>query len=47
MEKKKIELECEYCGVPITEKDHKCPNCGANCTERIKKYKEQKAVETE
>lgn len=47
MEKKKIELECEYCGVPITEKDHKCPNCGANCTDRIKKYKEQQAVETE
>lgn len=43
MEKnKKIELECDYCGVPITEDNHKCPNCGANCTEKIKKYKSQK-----
>lgn len=45
---KKIELECEYCGVEITEKDHKCPNCGANCTDVIKKYKVQKdAQQTE
>ncbi len=44
---KKIELECDYCGVPITEKDHKCPNCGANCTEKIKKYKEQEEKEKE
>ena len=44
---KKIELECDYCGVPITEKDHKCPNCGANCTEKIKKYQEQENKEKE
>ena len=42
MEKeKKIELECDYCGVPITEKDFKCPKCGANCTDKIKKYQKQ------
>ena len=42
MEKdKKIELECDYCRVPITEKDHRCPNCGADCTDKIKKYKKQ------
>lgn len=44
---KRIELECDYCGVPITEKDHKCPNCGANCTDKIKKYKEQEEKEKE
>ena len=42
MEKeKKIELECDYCGSPITEEDRKCPSCGANCTDKIKKYKQQ------
>ena len=41
---KKIELECDYCGVPITEKDHKCPNCGADCTVKIKNYKAQQAM---
>ena len=42
MEKeKKIELECDYCGSPIKEEDHKCPNCGANCNDKIKKYKKQ------
>ena len=44
---KKIELECDYCGVPITENDHKCPNCGANCTEKIKKYKAQQETISE
>ena len=38
---KKIELECDYCGVLITENDYKCPNCGANCTNKIKQYKKQ------
>ena len=42
MEENKVKLECDYCGVPIGEKDHKCPNCGANCTDKIKKYAEQK-----
>ena len=42
MEKeKKIELECDYCGMPITEKDYHCPKCGANCIDKIKKYKIQ------
>ena len=44
MEKRK-ELECEYCGVPIKETDYKCPNCGANCSSIIKKYKEQQEQE--
>lgn len=48
MEKeKKVELECEYCGVPITEKDHKCPNCGASCTSTIKKFKQQQEKKEE
>lgn len=48
MEKEnKIELECDYCHLPITEKDHKCPNCGADCSAKIKKYKAQKAKEEE
>lgn len=37
---KEYELECEYCGVSITEENVKCPNCGANCTKTIRKYKE-------
>ena len=42
MEKeKKIELECDYCGTPITVDQHKCPSCGANCSDKIKKYKKQ------
>lgn len=36
------ELVCEYCKVPIKETDHKCPNCGANCTKVINDYKKQK-----
>ena len=44
---KKIRLECDYCGVSITEKDHKCPNCGANCSYTIKKYQEQQEKEKE
>ena len=38
---KKIELECEYCGVEITEKDHKCPNCGAPYSDN-KEYNNKK-----
>ena len=38
---KRIELECDYCGVPISISDYRCPNCGANCTAKVKKYKEQ------
>ena len=39
---KLIELECDYCGRTIEEKDFKCPNCGADCSSKIKKYKKQK-----
>ena len=42
---KKVELECEYCGVSITEDTVKCPNCGANCSSTVKKYKAQKEKE--
>lgn len=35
------ELICEYCKLPIKETDHKCPNCGANCTKIISDYKKQ------
>lgn len=41
------ELICEYCKVPIKESDHKCPNCGANCTHVINEYKKQKKAEVE
>ncbi len=46
-EEKKIELECDYCGVAIKETDIKCPNCGANCSQKIKNYKKQKEKEEE
>lgn len=36
----KIDLVCEYCGVAIGLDDHKCPNCGANCSKIINKYKD-------
>lgn len=36
------ELICEYCKVPIKENDHKCPNCGADCTKVIRDYKKYK-----
>lgn len=42
-----IELVCDYCGMEITEKSHTCPNCGADCSSKIKKYKEQKKHEEE
>lgn len=38
-------LQCEYCRHLITEKDVKCPNCGANCSSIIKKYKEEQIAE--
>ena len=41
---KKI-LECEYCHSMIGENDKKCPSCGANCTEIIKKYHKEKEIE--
>ena len=43
----KVDLVCDYCGVAITEKDHKCPNCGANCSDKIKAYNKQKEAEEE
>ncbi len=47
---KKI-LMCEYCRHIITENDVKCPNCGANCSNVIRKYKaemeEQEKIEKE
>ena len=39
------ELICEYCKVPIKENDHKCPNCGADCTKTIREYKKHKSIE--
>ena len=39
------ELICEYCKVPIKESDHKCPNCGADCTKTIRDYKKHKSIE--
>ena len=36
---KEVELVCDYCNVSITEHDHKCPNCGADCTKVIRDYK--------
>lgn len=35
-------IECEYCHTLITENDTICPKCGANCSNVIKKYKEEK-----
>lgn len=36
------DLVCEYCNLPIKESDHKCPNCGANCTKIIREYQKKK-----
>jgi hypothetical protein len=38
-------LQCEYCRHIITENDSKCPNCGANCVNVIKKYKAEQEAE--
>ena len=40
------ELICEYCKVPIKESDHKCPNCGADCTKTIRDYKKYQKEQT-
>ena len=40
------ELICEYCKVPIKESDHKCPNCGADCTKMIRDYKKYQKEQT-
>ncbi len=37
----KAVIQCEYCHTIITEKDVVCPKCGANCSEVIKKYREE------
>lgn len=37
----KKNIECEYCHTLITEDDVKCPHCGANCSNVIKKYREE------
>lgn len=42
---KKI-LECSYCKSIIKETDTTCPKCGANCSDVIKKYHEEKDKET-
>lgn len=44
---KTFELVCDYCGMEISEKNHTCPNCGADCSTKIKKYKEEKKKEDE
>ena len=41
----KKEIECDYCHTLISEDDVKCPNCGANCSNAIKKYREEKKIE--
>ncbi len=44
----KKNIECEYCHTLISEDDIKCPHCGANCSNVIKKYRaEQKKEEEE
>ena len=34
-------IECEYCHTLISEDDVKCPECGANCSNVIKKYRKE------
>ena len=36
-------IECEYCHSLISEDDVKCPECGANCSNAIKKYRQEQA----
>ena len=38
-------LECQYCKSIITPNDTTCPKCGANCSEVIKKYQEEREKE--
>lgn len=40
-------IECEYCHTLISEDDVKCPECGANCTEAIKKYRQEQQEKIE
>lgn len=40
-------LECPYCKSIITENDHMCPKCGADCNKVIKEYQEELAKEQE
>ena len=44
---KKIELECDYCHSALKIDHSKCPNCGADCSSKVKKYREQKEKEDE
>lgn len=46
---KKEDLVCEYCNMGIKETDYKCPHCGANCTDVIKRYqnKQQEKIDEE
>ena len=30
-------IKCEYCGSRINEQDQRCPHCGGDTTETIKK----------
>ncbi len=43
----KKNIECEYCHTLISEDDVKCPHCGANCSNVIKKYREEHQKEEE
>lgn len=45
MSKISDELYCEYCKNGISLDDKKCPNCGADCTKVINKYKKAKEEE--
>lgn len=38
-------LQCQYCKSLINENDIICPKCGANCSEVIKEYKDEKEEE--
>ena len=35
-------IECDYCHSLISEEDAKCPSCGANCSDAIKRYRKEK-----
>lgn len=34
-------IECDYCHTLISEEDTKCPSCGANCSQAIKRYRKE------
>lgn len=46
MEKEPL-IECEYCGSPISIYDHRCPNCSADCSHIIKKFKKEREAKKE